>query len=513
MKQKKISKIQIIRHLIQLVAFILFPGLFINIFAAIREIYMAILAGSFQWTAYATQIFLLIAIFPITIIWGRFFCGYLCSFGAMGDLLWAIRSKVSKKTLPISEKADHVAKYIKYVVLVLNILFLWSLAVSFEATWSPWTIFGMYSSIKGWSDLGAFASVGAVLLLLIIVGSLLIERFFCRYLCPLGAIFTLLSHFRLYRIKKPRSECGACQLCTRKCSMGISLKDMDVVQSGECIDCYRCVDVCPRDNVKTNPAPAIAGTTAAVAMTGLYYAGTLASSQIHAQQSDTSVVAEQVEGQTIYEDGTYTGEGTGYHGTTSVEVTVENGLISNITVLSTDDDQEFFNRAKDGVISAIITSQSVDVDTVSGATFSSNGIIEAVENALNVEQTEESQSNSVEESQNAELDLSKIEDGDYTGTGTGFRGETEVIVSVEDHKITSITIESYQDDQQFFERAENTIISEIIDQQKLDVDTVSGATFSSNGIIEAVANALNVSYTNPNSQNESNHYGHGKGNK
>ena len=82
-----------------------------------------------------------------------------------------------------------------------------------------------------------------------------------------------------------------------------------------------------------------------------------------------------------FEDGVYTGQGTGYGGITEVEVTVENGSITKIEVLSNHDDQTFFNRALT-LIDTIIDEQSYDVDTVSGATYSSRGILEAVKNAL-----------------------------------------------------------------------------------------------------------------------------------
>ena len=91
-------------------------------------------------------------------------------------------------------------------------------------------------------------------------------------------------------------------------------------------------------------------------------------------------------------------------------------------------------------------------------------------------------------------------DGTYTGTGTGFRGDTEVSVMVSGGKITDITVTSYVDDEQFFSRGSgDSVISEIITSQDVNVDAVSGATFSSNGIMEAVANAIGVEFTNPNS--------------
>ena len=100
--KKKISITQIIRHIIQLGAFLLFPGMFISIFMAIRNLYTAALGVA----TYQNQLLLILAVFPITILLGRFFCGYLCALGAMGDLLWWISSKIIKKPIRVNEKVD-----------------------------------------------------------------------------------------------------------------------------------------------------------------------------------------------------------------------------------------------------------------------------------------------------------------------------------------------------------------------------------------------------------------------
>jgi uncharacterized protein with FMN-binding domain len=87
-------------------------------------------------------------------------------------------------------------------------------------------------------------------------------------------------------------------------------------------------------------------------------------------------------------------------------------------------------------------------------------------------------------------DAAGIADGVYTGTGTGYRGEMSVEVTVKDEQINKIEVTETVDDAKWFDRAYSTIASEIISSQKADVDTVSGATYSSMGIKEAVANAL-----------------------
>jgi uncharacterized protein with FMN-binding domain len=99
--------------------------------------------------------------------------------------------------------------------------------------------------------------------------------------------------------------------------------------------------------------------------------------------ADTSQNSVSTSQNTKYKDGTYTGSGTGFNGgTTKVSVTVNGGKITDIKTVSTDDTPRFYQYAESTIPNEIISSQSSSVDTVSGATYSSRGIIEAVQNAL-----------------------------------------------------------------------------------------------------------------------------------
>lgn len=199
-------------------------------------------------------------------------------------------------------------------------------------------------------------------------------------------------------------------------------------------------------------------------------------------------------------DGVYKGSATGFSGPVTVAVTIMDKKITSIDILSSTDDEAFFNRAK-GVIDRIIASQSFDVDVVSGATYSSNGIIGAVKNALTGEKDngvtgkskQESTSESESDSSLAEIaavqDASAYKDGTYYGTGKGFAGTMKVKVDISGGKIASISIVSTKDGDSYVKSA-SSLLDTIVEKQSTNVDTVSGATFSSRGIIAAVRSAL-----------------------
>lgn len=199
-------------------------------------------------------------------------------------------------------------------------------------------------------------------------------------------------------------------------------------------------------------------------------------------------------------DGVYKGSATGFSGPVTVAVTIMDKKITSIDILSSTDDEAFFNRAK-AVIDRIIASQSFDVDVVSGATYSSNGIIGAVKNALTGEKdngvtgkskqgsTSESESDSFLAEIAAVQDASAYKDGTYYGTGKGFAGTMKVKVDISGGKIASISIVSTKDGDSYVKIA-SSLLDTIVEKQSTNVDTVSGATFSSRGIIAAVRSAL-----------------------
>ena len=202
-------------------------------------------------------------------------------------------------------------------------------------------------------------------------------------------------------------------------------------------------------------------------------------------------------------DGTYKGSANGYGGKVTVNVTVSKKTMTAIDVVSAPGETDsFFQRAK-GVIDEMLTAQNTDVDVVSGATYSSNGIIGAVKNALFGTES----NNATAAAANAgnaggsAPSVSKVsesgtwKDGTYTGSGKGFGGTISVKVTVKDGKISAIDVTSASGETaSYFSKAKG-IIPKMISGQTTNVDAASGATYSSNGIITAVRNALSKAET------------------
>jgi len=494
LKNKKINWIKVV---IQILSFALIPGLFEGEFAAVGNIVSCIYKGNISWESVKYSVWMLVATVPATVLVGRFFCGFFCSFGAVQDLLWFGSHRLralfpGKRNL---KKADRIFRFAKYAVLFYFIIFVWS-GVTAVKTAGLWQVFGQYVSFGHWPGLKPLLSVGGILLLVIFIGSLFVQRFFCRYFCPMGAIYSLISQASFLKIDKPREECGKCHLCTSKCTMGMDLTKKDRIAGGECISCQKCVSWCPKGNAhfrsRYGVLIGVGVTCITIMVSQLFIAGNLAREKM----ADSVKKTAENDAGGNFQNGIYTGTGEGYRGKVTVTVKVADGKITELVLDDYADDKSYMERAKNRIFQEMISRQNTDVDTVSGATYSSNGLIEAVNKALGNEEGEGKKPEQEEsEDKQSFIEAGRFQnltDGIYTGSADAFRGDVEVQVTVEKQKVTDISILSYCDTEEYFFRAAPAVIEQMKAEQSLNVDAVSGATYSSNGVIHAVANALEI---------------------
>ena len=226
-----------LRYGIQLVFFIMAPALFSGAFNGVKYLFTQIgLGQAIEPTSFLVQ---LVAVLAFTILFGRFFCGYACAFGTLGDYLYNAFEFVRRRTplprLKFPTVLVRVLSLLKYAVLIAIC------AACFMGVWasyssnSPWVAFAaiLAGSIEG------IGVVAFVLLGLVVLGMIVRERFFCQFLCPLGAVFSLMPVLGCSEFTRTRAHCAKnCGRCQEACPVDI-WPDADAVVHGECISCGR----------------------------------------------------------------------------------------------------------------------------------------------------------------------------------------------------------------------------------------------------------------------------------
>lgn len=241
-----------VRAAIQLLFFIFLPSAFTTAFSGIKYIFTQIGLGStIGLTSFLT---VLLALCAYTIIFGRFFCGYACAFGTLGDAvhslyIW-ICKKCRKKPIQIKKSWKAPLSFLKYVVLFVIILLCFIGIYSNMTGWSPWDVFSILRADN--LKLGSYI-LGVFLLVVILIGMAFCERFFCRFLCPMGAVFSLLPVFPLFSVRRKRKEClKGCSACQRCCPSDIELvEDGSWIVKGDCFQCQKCIQICPKKNARS----------------------------------------------------------------------------------------------------------------------------------------------------------------------------------------------------------------------------------------------------------------------
>ena len=186
------------------------------------------------------------------VVLGRLVCGLLCPFGLVQDLL----HKIPSPKLKVPKKIDRPLRWLKYMVLAVMVILLPAFAAADTGVTPPYfckylcpagTLGGGIPLLAANPSLralvGALFSWKVLVMALILLACVFIPRAFCRYLCPLGAFYSLFNRFSFYRMELDRDKCEGCKKCERACPMAVEVtKD---INSGECIRCGKCREICP----------------------------------------------------------------------------------------------------------------------------------------------------------------------------------------------------------------------------------------------------------------------------
>ncbi len=216
---------------------------------AVTSCPLGALQNSFSESGKSAPYYMLGIIMLYGVIFGRWICGWLCPFGLIQDLLHKIKTPKLKKS-----RFTRVLSFFKYVLLVLFVVVIpliymfrdFPLPAFCKYICPAGTVGGAFGLLINPNNEGIFAMLGPlftwkfVLAVSVIVGAVFIYRIFCRFLCPLGALYGLFNKFSLFGIKLEKDKCINCGKCVSVCEM-----DIHHVGDIECINCGKCIGVCP----------------------------------------------------------------------------------------------------------------------------------------------------------------------------------------------------------------------------------------------------------------------------
>ncbi len=213
-------------------------------FGALESFYSLVTKGEFIKKVFYSNIVFAVGTTALTLIFGRIFCGWICALGTLQDLFGRLGMKIFKRRYSIPKGWDASLRYMKYVVLLGIIYFTWRTGQLVINSMDPFVAYNHIAA--GMEELLKEYAVGFGILVAMLLSSLFYERLFCRYLCPLGAYYSIVGRFSFFKIKRKKSSCVDCKRCDKSCPAALDISSSERADSrGECLSCMNCVEVCP----------------------------------------------------------------------------------------------------------------------------------------------------------------------------------------------------------------------------------------------------------------------------
>lgn len=204
-------------------------------FGGVATVYEFAATGDFIQKIHSSSFILMILAFITAILFGAIFCGYICPFGSFQEWIGKLGRKLFTKRYNrfVPRKLDRVLRYLRYAVLAM-VLYQTAVAAKlvFQTVDPYYALFNFFT--------GEVAVTAYIVLGVIVVLSLFIERPWCKYLCPYGALLGLFNKVRIFKIRRNKNTCIGCKKCDMVCPMNIEVSGKEVVRDHQCISCHKC---------------------------------------------------------------------------------------------------------------------------------------------------------------------------------------------------------------------------------------------------------------------------------
>ena len=214
-------------------------------FGGVVSVYQFIAAGTYVHKIHSAAFVLMWIVFALTVFLGPVFCGWICPLGSIQEWFGKLGKKIFKRRFNrmIPYKVDRILRYLRYLMLGWV---LYMTAVTGTLVFSD--IDPYFALFNFWRSEVAIG--GVIILAVVLVLSLIVERPFCKYACPYGAVLGVFNLFRIFKIRRRPSTCIDCKACDRSCPMNIPVSTSGAVRDHQCISCLKCTSeqVCPVEN-------------------------------------------------------------------------------------------------------------------------------------------------------------------------------------------------------------------------------------------------------------------------
>ena len=188
--------------------------------------------------------FLLIAFLACSWCFRKSFCGWLCPVGTASEYLWRLGAETFGRNYRLPRKVDLGLRSLKYVLLLLFLYAVGSMSVPAIRAFLEGP-YGIVDDVKMLNFFRFLGIAGALVLAAIVIASVFVQNFWCRYLCPYGALMGIASLASPLRIRRVESLCIDCGKCAKSCPSALPVDRLVTIQSAECTGCMQCVASCP----------------------------------------------------------------------------------------------------------------------------------------------------------------------------------------------------------------------------------------------------------------------------